>query len=136
MGKARVRMRVGAGAEIQTEVYMIEGKEESLLGQEDAEALGIVTIRTEGGPGPGPARETMREMETEQGSPTQEGSNMIDRTRRNKGQEENRPDNCPERRGEPERDRKREGPTRMPRSEGGTGNIRDKPDPRMNTEET
>ena len=48
LGKARVTMTARAGATIQTEVYVNKGEEESLLGREDAEALGIVEIRVEG----------------------------------------------------------------------------------------
>ena len=40
--KVRVRMTTGTGTEAQTCVYVNKGKEESLLGQEDAEALGII----------------------------------------------------------------------------------------------
>ena len=47
-GRARVVMTAGAGAEIQTEVYMNKSEEESLLGQRDAEALWIVVIKPEG----------------------------------------------------------------------------------------
>ena len=41
-------MTAGAGAKIQTEVYMNKSEEESLLGQRDAEALGIVVMKPEG----------------------------------------------------------------------------------------
>ncbi len=47
-GKARVTMTAKAGAEIQTDVYVIQSEEESLLGQEDAEALGIIVIKSVG----------------------------------------------------------------------------------------
>ena len=61
-------MTAGAGAEIQTKVYVMEGEEESLLGQEDAEALGIIAIRAEGAVGPVLAREkTPRETEPDSG---------------------------------------------------------------------
>ena len=47
-GRARVTRTAGARAKIQTEVYINKSEEESLLGQRDAEALGIVVIRAEG----------------------------------------------------------------------------------------
>ena len=47
-GRARVTMTAEAGAEIQTYVYVNKSEEESLLGQKDAEALGVVVIKAEG----------------------------------------------------------------------------------------
>merc|ERR1712015_417525 len=48
-GRGTVRLRAKAGAMIETEVYVNEDKsEESLLGEKDAERLGIVTVRPEG----------------------------------------------------------------------------------------
>ena len=113
-------MRVGAGAEIQMEVYMIEGKEESLLGQEDAEALGIVTIRAEGEPVPEPARETTRERETEQGSLILEGLDTINRwpRREDLGRQEKTPTS---RKDEKEQGTRREQAGHPPGKEGRTG---------------
>ena len=48
-GRARVKIRAEAGAEIDTYVYVNDdGKETSLLGKEDAVRLGIVTMKLEG----------------------------------------------------------------------------------------
>ena len=90
-------MTAGARAEIQTEIYVIEGKEESLLGQEDAEALGIITIRTDSRTGVRPTKEAMPEREAtansrrcpRQGEPEEEGdkpaSSKEDRRPRRQG---------------------------------------------------
>ena len=46
--RAQVTMIAGAGAKMLTEVSVNKSKEQSLLGQRDAYALGIVVIRAEG----------------------------------------------------------------------------------------
>ena len=49
IGRAEVRLEAKAGAVIETEVYVNkESLEESLLGEKDAERLGIVTVSPEG----------------------------------------------------------------------------------------
>ena len=49
IGRASVRLKAKAGAVIETEVYVNEDRsEDSLLGEKDAERLGIVTVRPEG----------------------------------------------------------------------------------------
>ena len=49
IGRAAVRLKAKAGAVIDTEVYVNEDRsEDSLLGEKDAERLGIVTVRPEG----------------------------------------------------------------------------------------
>ena len=48
-GRAAVRLRAEAGAMIETEVYVNgDSSEDSLLGEKDAERLGIITLRPEG----------------------------------------------------------------------------------------
>ena len=48
-GRAAVRLRAEAGAVIETEVYVNgDSSEDSLLGEKDAERLGIITLRPEG----------------------------------------------------------------------------------------
>ena len=49
MGRAVVNFRAEAGAVIETEVYVNKDrKEESLLGEKDAERLGVITVRPRG----------------------------------------------------------------------------------------
>ena len=47
--RAAVRLKAEAGAVIDTEVYVNgDSSEDSLLGEKDAERLGIITLRPEG----------------------------------------------------------------------------------------
>ena len=49
IGKAKVQLRAKAGAVIETYIYVMNSeREDSLLGEKDAERLGIVTIDPEG----------------------------------------------------------------------------------------
>ena len=46
-GKMNVHLRNRAGHKEKTMVYMMEDQEESLLGKEDAKAMGILTLNLE-----------------------------------------------------------------------------------------
>ena len=48
MGRAKVVMQNQRGIQRKTMVYLVEGQTESLLGKQDAEALGIINIVPEG----------------------------------------------------------------------------------------
>ena len=48
MGKMKVRLQCKAGAKSKSTMYVVRGKQESLLGRVDCEKLGIITIKREG----------------------------------------------------------------------------------------
>ena len=49
IGKAKMKLKVGNGAEIETDCYINnDDKEESLLGESDTIRLGIIEINTQG----------------------------------------------------------------------------------------
>ena len=50
LGRSKCTMTAGAGAKVDTIVYVVRGAKESLLGLKDGEALGIINIQPEGEP--------------------------------------------------------------------------------------
>ena len=48
LGRSRCTLKAGAGATVDTMVYVVKGAKESLLGLKDGEALGIIKIKPEG----------------------------------------------------------------------------------------
>ena len=70
LGRLKVKMRNESGKTIKTMAYIVKGQEESLLGKNNGDMLGIIKIKKEGDP----PTERTRRLETEKkNKPVKEG---------------------------------------------------------------